>query len=69
MLERFALSHLNLSAGEIQEIFERTADAVMKTRKRIPPYIAEHPEFQEIGERMRALWEEGVRELVSSKGR
>lgn len=67
MLERFALSHLNLPAGEIQETFERMADAVMETRKRIPPYIAYHPEFREVGERMMDLWDEGVRELVSSK--
>ena len=35
-LERFALSHLSLSIGEINEIATRLADAVMQTRQ-IPP--------------------------------
>jgi hypothetical protein len=29
-----------------------------------PGYMAEHPEFREIGERMMMAWEEGINELV-----
>lgn len=61
MLERFALSCLSLSVGEIQEIITRLSDAVMETRSMIPGYISDHPEFREIGERMMSIWEEGVR--------
>lgn len=67
VLERFALSHLNLPAGDIHDVIESVAAAVMATRRRIPGYIADHPEFEQIGESMMALWEEGVRELVPAK--
>lgn len=36
----------------------------METRKTIPGYISDHPEFREIGERMMGQWEEGVRALT-----
>jgi serine/threonine-protein kinase HipA len=60
MLEQFAIVHLSLVVGEIREIIERLADAVMATRQEIPRYIAEHPEFRAVGEAMLAIWEEGV---------
>jgi hypothetical protein len=34
--------------------------AVMETRGIIPDYIADHPEFREVGKLMMAAWEEGV---------
>lgn len=64
MLERFAIAHLSLSVGEIDEIVKRLADAVMATRQTIPAYIADHPEFREVGEAMIGVWEAGVREFV-----
>jgi serine/threonine-protein kinase HipA len=60
MLEGFAVSHLSLSVGEINEIVTRMADAVMVTRQMIPAYISDHPEFRETGELMMSIWEEGV---------
>jgi len=60
MLEHFALSHLSLAIGEINEIVTRLADAVMETRLTIPAYIADHPEFRETGEAMMSIWEDGV---------
>lgn len=63
MLEHFAVTHLGLGVGEIRESFQRLADAVMETRRRIPQYIVEHPEFREIGEAMMKIWEEGVNGL------
>lgn len=61
MLERFALTHLSLPVGEIDEIMTRLADAVMDTRQLIPAYISAHPEFRETGEAMMSIWEEGVK--------
>lgn len=62
-LERFAMSHLSLGVGEINEIVMRLADAVMETRQTIPAYISDHPEFRETGEVMMSIWEEGVKEF------
>jgi len=63
VLERFAVAHLSLPVKKVSDIFGATAQAVMETRETIPGYIAEHPEFHEIGERMMAQWEEGVKGL------
>ncbi len=63
LLEQFAITHLSLPVKMIGEIIERIADAVMQTRLLIPHYSDGHPEFREIGTRMTAIWEEGVRSL------
>ena len=63
MLERFAVSHLSLPAAMASATFSRLAEAVMETRAMIPGYIAEHPDFCEIGERMMAEWDKGVKGL------
>ncbi len=60
VLERFAVTHLSLPIGAISDVFTRIAEAVTETRAMIPGYIAEHPEFREIGERMMTQWDEGV---------
>ena len=64
ILERFAVAHLYLPAGTVCATFNRLAEAVTETRGIIPGYIAEHPEFQEIGELMMTEWNEGVNGLV-----
>jgi serine/threonine-protein kinase HipA len=64
LLERFAVTHLSLTAGTIAATFIRMAEAVTETRKLIPGYIAEHPEFRKIGERMMTAWDEGVKGLI-----
>ena len=60
ILEHFAMTHLNLPVGEIREIIERIAAAVMETREKIPGYMVDHPEFRAVGEAMLSIWEEGV---------
>ena len=60
VLERFAVTHLSLPVAAIADVFNRIAEAVTETRAMIPRYIAEHPEFREIGERMMTQWDEGV---------
>jgi len=63
VLERFAVTHLSLPVAAIADVFNRIAEAVTETGKMIPRYIAEHPEFREIGERMMTQWDEGVSDL------
>jgi serine/threonine-protein kinase HipA len=63
LLERFAMAHLMLPTAKIAATFSRTAEAVTQTRAQIPGYISEHPEFREVGERMLASWDEGVKGL------
>ena len=63
VLEQFAITHLSLPVKTIGEIIEGIADAVMQTRLLIPHYSDDHPEFREIGARMTAIWEDGVRSL------
>jgi serine/threonine-protein kinase HipA len=60
-LERFAAAHLSLPVHNVSDIINRMAEAVTETCRTIPAYIAEHPEFSAIGERMIAEWNEGVR--------
>ena len=64
MIERFAMAHLFLSVGTIHKIVERVADAVMETQKLIPEYCNDHPQFREVGERMMAIWKEGIKGLT-----
>ena len=64
VLERFAAAYLSLPVGTVSATFSRIAEAVTETRGTIPGYIAEHPEFREIGERMMAEWDEGVSGLL-----
>ena len=63
-MERFAVAHLSLPVGTVSTTFNRLAEAVTETRGIIPGYMAEHPEFREIGELMMAEWNEGVNGLV-----
>jgi serine/threonine-protein kinase HipA len=64
VLERFAVVYLSLPIGTVSATFSRMAEAVTETRGMIPGYIAEHPEFRKIGERMMVEWDEGVNGLV-----
>ena len=64
ILERFAVAHLSLPAGTVSATFNRLAEAVTETLGIIPGYIADHPEYREIGELMMAEWNEGVNGLV-----
>ena len=59
-LEKFAVTHLSLPVGTIRNIFSRAAGAVADTRPLVTSYIADHPEFREIGEAMLAAWDQGA---------
>ena len=60
LLDRFSVAHLSLPPATAAGIIDRMAQAVTETRALIPGYIADHPEFREIGERMMEAWNEGV---------
>lgn len=64
ILERFAVAYLSLPPALVSVTFNRLADAVMETQQLIPGYIADHPDFREIGERMTAEWDQGVNGLI-----
>lgn len=64
LLERFAVAHLYLPMPRISDIFEQTAQAVSDTKPLINDYMAEHPEFHEIGNRMLSAWEDGLTGLA-----
>lgn len=65
MLEQFAMAHLSLPVGRVSEIISRVAEAVTDTRSMVVAYMADHPEYQAVGERQLAAWGEGVDGLVS----
>lgn len=66
LLEQFAAAYLSMPKSEIDETIARLAEAVMETRQLIPGYIADHPEFRDVGERMMSIWEEGVQDFSSN---
>jgi serine/threonine-protein kinase HipA len=63
-LERFAVVNLSLPKATVLAIFDRMAQAVTETQRLIPRYISEHPEFRDVGERIMASWDEGLKGLV-----
>lgn len=60
ILEQFATVHLMLTRKEIAATFDQLSQAVSATRPLIQAHIHDHPEFRDIGERMLAIWNEGV---------
>ncbi|TWJ19084.1 type II toxin-antitoxin system HipA family toxin [Geobacter argillaceus] len=66
VLEKFAVSHLALPVGKIGQIFEEIADGVNDTQVMVSAYVEEHPEFHDVGSRMLAAWNEGVKATLSA---
>jgi serine/threonine-protein kinase HipA len=64
-LERFAVVNLSLPKATVLAIFDRMAQAVTETQRLIPRYISEHPEFRDVGERIMASWDEGLKGLIN----
>jgi serine/threonine-protein kinase HipA len=65
LLERFAVVHLSLPKASVFTIFDRMGQAVTDTKRLIPRYISEHPEFRDVGERMMASWDEGLKGMIN----
>jgi serine/threonine-protein kinase HipA len=66
MLEQFAVAHLTLPPAAIARIIEQVLEGVVAARGMIPAYCRDHPEFAVIGERMMAVWDDGVRGMDTS---
>jgi serine/threonine-protein kinase HipA len=64
--EQFAVAHLSLPVTAVADVFDRVARAVREAGRIIPGYVAEHPEFREIGKVMIAQWGQGVRDLMGN---
>ncbi|MEA3465832.1 MAG: hypothetical protein U9R29_07490 [Thermodesulfobacteriota bacterium] len=62
-MEKYAREYLLLNNREIAQIIEQTSDAVADTRNDMVEYIADHPEFSDIGEKMMACWEDGMQDF------
>jgi len=69
ILERFALQALSIPAQKAARICDSIAEAVIATSRMMPPYIREHPEFGETGNRMLAIWQEGVDAFAKTASR
>ncbi|MFA7062016.1 MAG: type II toxin-antitoxin system HipA family toxin [Pedobacter sp.] len=67
ILERFALQALSLPAKQTTQIIDRVAEAVIEAAKLIPPYIRGNPNFEEIGNRMLSIWQNGVDTFTASE--
>ncbi|QWV97291.1 type II toxin-antitoxin system HipA family toxin [Geomonas nitrogeniifigens] len=65
MLQKFALSHLGIAPGKVNEILERVADSVLGTRADLTAYMHDHSEFAEVGSRMLAEWEAATDSLMT----
>jgi serine/threonine-protein kinase HipA len=66
VLEKFAVAHLALPVGRIGQIFEEVAGGVNDSRSMLALYAEGYPEFREVGKRMLAAWDEGVRDTLSA---
>lgn len=66
VMEKFAVSHLALPVGKIGQIFDEVADGVNDTQVMLSAYVEEHAEFHDVGSRMLAAWNEGVKATLSS---
>jgi serine/threonine-protein kinase HipA len=59
-LQRLSETRMGGSPARVREILERIADAIAATATEVRAYIKDHPEFDDIGNRMLQHWEHGV---------
>lgn len=58
-LRRFGETRMGGAPAKVRQILERIDEAIQETVKEVRSYIKQHPEFDEIGERMLQEWEQG----------
>jgi serine/threonine-protein kinase HipA len=63
-LVRLGQSRADLSAKQIEAIFEATADAAASTAPKMLAYFKENAKESEVGDKMRAAWEDGIKETL-----
>ena len=59
-LQRLGETRMGGAPARVREILERIDAAVMATTQEVRAYIKDHPEFDDIGNRMLKQWEQGV---------
>lgn len=59
-LQRLGETQMGGSPARIREILQRVTNAIEAVAMQIHPYINEHPEFEDVGNRMLAQWEHGI---------
>ena len=59
-LQRLGETRMGGSPARVREILERINAAIDDISKEIRAYIKDHPDFEDIGNRMLREWEQGV---------
>ena len=59
-LQRLGETRMGGSPARVREILERIDDAIADTSKELRAYIEDHPDFEDIGNRMLQQWEQGA---------
>ena len=59
-LQRLGETRMGGSPARVREILERVNSAIDDTSKELRAYIKDHPDFEDIGNRMLQEWEKGV---------
>lgn len=65
-LHDFGRVHCGLSNDQTSQIIERVADAMSATRVEVNQYMDDRPEFKEVGERLLASWDAGLKTALTA---
>ena len=58
-LRKFAETRTGATPAKVRSILERIHEAIQDTAREVRSYIKQHPEFEELGQRMLQEWENG----------
>jgi serine/threonine-protein kinase HipA len=58
-LRKFGETRTGATPAKVRSILERSYEAIQDTAKEVRSYIEQHPEFEELGQRMLQEWEKG----------
>ncbi|MEN3367414.1 MAG: serine/threonine-protein kinase HipA [Burkholderiales bacterium] len=64
-LHEFGRVHCGLSNEQTRQVVERVADAVTETRAGVTQHMSDRPEFKDVGERLLACWDTGLKMTLS----
>ena len=59
-LQRLGETRIGSSPARVREILGRIDASVADTSKELRAYIKDHPDFEDIGNRMLQQWEQGI---------
>jgi serine/threonine-protein kinase HipA len=65
-LQEFGRVHCGLSNEQTMQVIERVADAVTETRADVTQYISNRPKFKELGNRLLACWDTGLKTTLTA---